>query len=83
MPDKRIIHSKYLFLTGLPLKVRERMMGSWIKDQDYLKRGFPFTVEWTNKYLEAEKFIKSFHVYLSTAPGGMSELSYIMSIKAQ
>nr|XP_034301655.1 uncharacterized protein LOC105322112 [Crassostrea gigas] len=50
--------------------VRERMMGSWIKDQDYLKRGFPFTVEWTNKYLEAEKFIKSFHVYLSTAPGG-------------
>lgn len=59
------------------------MMGSWIKDQDYLKRGFPFTVEWTNKYLEAEKFIKSFHVYLSTAPGGMSELSYIMSIKAQ
>lgn len=53
------------------------MMGSWIKDQDYLKRGFPFTVEWTNKYLEAEKFIKSFHVYLSTAPGGMSELSYI------
>lgn len=56
-------------------------MGSWIKDQDYMKRGFPFTVEWTNKYLEAEKFIKSFHIYLSTAPGGMWDLSNLMSIE--
>ncbi|XP_061181031.1 uncharacterized protein LOC133189645 [Saccostrea echinata] len=50
--------------------VREKMLGSNFVDQDFMKGGFPFTVEWNNKFLDAENAIKTFHLYISTYPGG-------------
>ncbi|KAK3101903.1 hypothetical protein FSP39_007221, partial [Pinctada imbricata] len=50
--------------------VNERMLGSSIKDQDHIKYGFPFVIDWQNKFLNADKSIARFRVYLSTFPGG-------------
>ncbi|KAK3101031.1 hypothetical protein FSP39_000383, partial [Pinctada imbricata] len=45
--------------------VTERMFGKTIKDEDYMKYGFPFTVSWENKFRDANSVISSFRVYLS------------------
>nr|XP_034314147.1 uncharacterized protein LOC105348718 isoform X1 [Crassostrea gigas] len=50
--------------------VREKMLGSSFVDQDFMKGGYPFSVEWKNKFLDAENAIKTFHLYISTYPGG-------------
>ncbi|XP_078334035.1 uncharacterized protein LOC111124258 [Crassostrea virginica] len=50
--------------------VREKMRGSNYIDQDFMKAGYPFRIEWKNKFLNAVNAIKSFHLYLSTYPGG-------------
>ncbi|XP_055997828.1 uncharacterized protein LOC125647098 [Ostrea edulis] len=50
--------------------VRERMLGTKFVDQDFMKGGFPFTVEWKNKFLDAENAIKTFRLYISSYPGG-------------
>ncbi|KAK3103765.1 hypothetical protein FSP39_021725 [Pinctada imbricata] len=44
--------------------VTERMFGKTIKDEDYMKYGFPFTVSWENKFRDASSVISSFRVYL-------------------
>ena len=46
------------------------MLGSNFIDQDFMKGGYPFRIEWKNKFLDAVNAIKSFHLYLSTYPGG-------------
>ena len=51
-------------------QVREKMRGSNYIDQDFMKAGYPFRIEWKNKFLNAVNAIKSFHLYLSTYPGG-------------
>lgn len=56
------------------LQVREKMLGSSFVDQDFMKGGYPFSVEWKNKFLDAENAIKTFHLYISTYPGGMHSL---------
>jgi hypothetical protein len=53
------------------MQIREKMLGSNFVDQDYMKAGFPFTVEWKNKFLDAEKAIKTFRLYISSYPGGL------------
>jgi hypothetical protein len=53
------------------VQVREKMLGSNFVDQDFMKGGFPFTVEWKNKFLDAANAIKSFRLYISTYPGGL------------
>ncbi|XP_033751510.1 LOW QUALITY PROTEIN: uncharacterized protein LOC117335547 [Pecten maximus] len=39
------------------------------KDMDYLEYQ-PFMVSWKNKFLNAASYIQSFHIYISTMPGG-------------
>ena len=52
-------------------QVTERMLGSTIKDQDFMKYGFPFEIRWENKFPGVEEgSISYFKVYLSTYPGG-------------
>ncbi|XP_061193435.1 uncharacterized protein LOC133201664 [Saccostrea echinata] len=50
--------------------VSEKMMESGMKDQDYVKEGAAFMVNWTNKFTDAKDTIKSYHVYISSQPGG-------------
>ena len=54
----------------LHVQVIEKMLGSNFIDQDFMKGGYPFRIEWKNKFLDAVNAIKSFHLYLSTYPGG-------------
>ncbi|KAK3100189.1 hypothetical protein FSP39_015958 [Pinctada imbricata] len=50
--------------------VNERMLGSTMKDQDHMKHGFPYTIDWKNKFLNSGNSVAHFKVYLSTYPGG-------------
>lgn len=46
------------------------MLNSALKDQDFLMEDVSFMVDWKNKFIDAEERIKSFHLYISTCPGG-------------
>lgn len=46
------------------------MMNSPLKDQDFIMEDVSFMVDWKNKFIDADECIKSFHVYISTYPGG-------------
>ena len=46
------------------------MMDSAFKDQDFIIESVSFMVDWKNKFIDAAECIKSFHVYISTSPGG-------------
>lgn len=81
MLDKRIIYSKDFIFDWFIFKGQRENDGELDKGLGLFETGFFFIVEWINKYLEVEKFIKFFYVYLSIVFGGMSELSYIMLIK--
>ncbi|XP_078322971.1 uncharacterized protein LOC111122905 [Crassostrea virginica] len=50
--------------------VTERMMDSAFRDQDFIIESVSFMVDWKNKFIDAEECIKTFHVYISTCPGG-------------
>ena len=47
------------------------MIISSTKDDDYIQEGVALMVNWTNKFLNDKTTIKSYHVYISTTPGGM------------
>ena len=47
------------------------MITSLTKDDDYIQEGVALMVNWTNKFLNDKTTIKSYHVYISTTPGGM------------
>lgn len=57
-------------------------MNSPLKDQDFIMEDVSFMVDWKNKFLDAEMCIESFHVYISTYPGGniFYKLSSFISI---
>lgn len=59
------------------------MMNSPLKDQDFIMEDVSFMVDWKNKFIDADECIKSFHVYISTYPGGNTffRLSLFMKIK--
>lgn len=59
------------------------MMNSPLKDQDFIMEDVSFMVDWKNKFIDADECIKSFHVYISTYPGGkiFSRLSLFIKIK--
>ncbi|KAK3099944.1 hypothetical protein FSP39_012240 [Pinctada imbricata] len=46
------------------------MLGSTMKDQDHMKHGYPYKIDWKNKFLNSDNSIAHFRVYLSTYPGG-------------
>lgn len=46
------------------------MMDGAFKDQDFIIESVSFMVDWKNKFIDAAECIKSFHVYISTSPGG-------------
>jgi hypothetical protein len=48
------------------------MPGHWKKDIDYIKPGYPFTIRWSNVFIDAADIIDRFNIYLSTFPGGES-----------
>lgn len=52
------------------VQVTERMMDSTFRDQDFIIESVSFMVDWKNKFIDAEECIKTFHVYISTCPGG-------------
>lgn len=56
------------------------MMDSPLKDQDFIMEDVSFMVDWKNKFIDADECIKSFHVYISTYPGGITfyELSLLI-----
>ena len=41
-----------------------------MKDEDFVQIGRPMTVDWKGKFLEAERTVQKFKVYISTYPGG-------------
>ncbi|VDI80173.1 Hypothetical predicted protein [Mytilus galloprovincialis] len=53
--------------------VSEQRPGHWKKDIDYIKPGFPFTIKWSNVFINADKIIERFNIYLSSFPGGYDE----------
>ena len=62
------------------MKVVEQIPGHWKKDVDFIKPGAPFTIRWTNVFLDSTNIIDRFKVYLSTYPGG-KRLHCITNIK--
>lgn len=59
------------------------MMNSPLKDQDFIMEDVSFIVDWKNKFIDADECIQSFHVYISTHPGGNTffRLSLFMKMK--
>ncbi|KAK3101347.1 hypothetical protein FSP39_002877 [Pinctada imbricata] len=56
--------------TDLGSSVTEKTSNKMIKDEDSIRQGYPITINWQNKFKQAETIISSFKVYLSTYPGG-------------
>ena len=54
------------------IQICEQMPGHWKKDIDYIKPGYPFTIRWSNVFIDAADIIDRFNIYLSTFPGGES-----------
>ncbi|XP_062606252.1 uncharacterized protein LOC134268062, partial [Saccostrea cucullata] len=50
--------------------VTEKMISSTMKDDDYIKDGIALMVNWTHKFADDKTTIQSYHVYISTIPGG-------------
>lgn len=57
------------------------MMNSPLKDQDFIMEDVSFMVDWKNKFIDADECIKSFHVYISTYPGGNAFFRLSLIIK--
>ncbi|XP_061176007.1 uncharacterized protein LOC133184958 [Saccostrea echinata] len=57
-------------INGLGSSITEKMITSTMKDDDFVKDGIALMVNWTNKFVDVKETIKSFHVYISTTPGG-------------
>ena len=51
-------------------QVTEKVRGTTVKDIDYMQIGRPITIDWGGKFLEAEKTIEKYDIYMSTFPGG-------------
>jgi hypothetical protein len=47
------------------------MIGSVMKDDDYIKDGISLMLNWTNKFFDDKTTIKSYHIYISSVPGGI------------
>ena len=52
------------------LKVTEKVQGTTVKDDDFMRISRPITFEWGGKFLEAQQTIETYDIYLSTFPGG-------------
>ena len=48
----------------------EKVRGTTVKDDDFMRISRPIMFEWGGKFLEAEKIIEKYDIYLSTFPGG-------------
>lgn len=48
------------------------MIISTMKDDDYTREGISMMVNWTNKFSKDKTTIKSYRVYISTSPEGMT-----------
>lgn len=47
------------------------MITSTMKDDDFIREGISLMVNWTNKFSNDKTTIRTYHVYISTFPGGM------------
>ncbi|XP_052067298.1 uncharacterized protein LOC127706680 [Mytilus californianus] len=50
--------------------VIEKIRGTTVKDTDFMQIGRPITFDWNSKFLEYDKTIEKYSIYLSTFPGG-------------
>ncbi|XP_056015772.1 uncharacterized protein LOC125675332 [Ostrea edulis] len=57
-------------LNILGSSITEKMIGSVMKDDDYIKDGISLMLNWRNKFSDGNTTIKSYHVYIGTVPGG-------------
>ncbi|CAC5370733.1 unnamed protein product [Mytilus coruscus] len=55
--------------------VAEKVQGTKVKDDDYMRIGRPITYTWKNEFLNAEATIESYRLYLSSFPGGYDILT--------
>jgi hypothetical protein len=58
----------------LYFQVTEKVQGTTVKDDDYIRIGRPMTFTWKNKFLEAAATIEKYRLYMSTFPGGKYKL---------
>ncbi|XP_076085327.1 uncharacterized protein LOC143056126 [Mytilus galloprovincialis] len=50
--------------------VTEKVQGTKVKDDDYIRIGRPITFSWKEKFMNAEATIENYRLYLSSFPGG-------------
>ncbi|VDI26069.1 Hypothetical predicted protein, partial [Mytilus galloprovincialis] len=59
--------------------VTEKVQGTKVKDDDYIRIGRPITFSWKEKFMNAEATIENYRLYLSSFPGGQCMVNQLAS----